>query len=220
MSLRGSGTALFVLIAALLAIGVTGCGEGGKIVAAPGRPAAPPNALASRFAVFARPHTRGDVIPPSVLPRGIAAELHLDLRGARRARLYRDQPVFVASSPKLTCTFSRRHEVGNCWPTAIVSEGLASAASICGLGGGSRTIVYGLLPDGAETVTVPSPGRGSQTVPVIGNVFIASVSSTPPLPQRLSFSQNGMRIVGPTGIPPDVARNGCGNGIPVPHRNR
>jgi hypothetical protein len=200
-----------LLIAALVA----GCGRGGGGATSTAvRPAGP---LAGRFGVFARARTAADTIPRSLLPRRIAAKLGLDLETARRARLYKGAPVYVASSPRLTCTFSRRNEVGNCWLNPTVMQGSAAAASICGLGGRSdQIVVYGLLPDGAETVTVPSPGRQPTTVPVVGNVFIASVSSKPPLPRRFSFVRDGARFERATGIPPEVALRGCGGGAPDP----
>lgn len=198
-----------LLVAALVA----GCGRGGDDATSTAvRPAGP---LAEKFGVFARARTAADTIPASLLPRPIAARLGLDLGTARRARLYRGTPVYVASSPRLTCTFSRRHEVGNCWLNPIVMRSAAAAASICGLGGeAGKVVVYGLLPNGAETVTVPSPGRRPTTVPVVGNVFVASVSSVPPLPQRFSFVRDGRRLERPTGIPPEVALKGCGGGGP------
>ncbi len=163
--------------------------------------------------MFARARTGADAIPTSLLPPAIAARLGLERETARRARLYKGSPVYVASSSHLTCTFSRRNEVGNCWPNPTVMRGLAAAASICGLGAESgRVVVYGLLPDGVEKVTVPSPGRPATTVPVVGNVFIATVSSRPPLPQRFSFLRGGKRLERPTGIPPEVALRGCGGG--------
>ena len=194
-----------------------GCGRGGVTATSTAARQAVP--LAGHLQVFARPRTREDTIPKTLLPRGIASRLGLDLETARRARLYRGIPVYVASSPRLTCTFSRRNEVGNCWPNPAVLRGLASAASICGLGGESAEIVvYGLLPDGAQAVTVPSPGRRASTVPVVGNVFIATVSSEPPLPQWFSFVRGGRRFDRPTGIPPEVALKGCGGGRSLPRR--
>jgi hypothetical protein len=199
----------------LVAILVAGCGRGGGDTTSTSARRGVP--LAERFSVFARARSQGDTIPNSLLPRRIAVRIGLDPATARRARLYKGSPVYVASSPRLTCTFSRRNEVGNCWLNPTVLRGLAAAASICGLGGRSdQIVVYGLLPDGAERVTVPSPGRRASTVPVLGNVFIATVSSEPPLPQRFSFVRDGRRFDRPTGIPPEVALRGCGGGRPLP----
>jgi hypothetical protein len=199
----------------LVATLAAGCGRGGKPATSTSARQAVP--LAERFGVFARARTPADAIPNSLLPRRIAVELGLDPETARRARLYKGSPVYVASSPRLTCTFSHRNEVGNCWPNQTVLRGLASAASICGLGGKSgQVVVYGLLPDGAERVSVPSPGRRPSTVPVLGNVFIATVSSEPPLPQRFSFVRDGRRVERSTGIPPEVALRGCGGGQASP----
>lgn len=211
---RQRGAPRLVTAGLLVAALVTGCGRGGgDATSTAARQVVP---LAGRFSVFARARTQGDAIPNSLLPRGVALRLGLDLETARRARLYKGSPVYLASSPRLTCTFSRHNEIGNCWPNPTVLQGLASAASICGLGGESEeTVVYGLLPDGAEQVTVPSPGRRASTVPVLGNVFIATVSSEPPLPQWFSFVQDGRRFDRPTGIPPEVALKGCGAGQPL-----
>lgn len=208
-----------VIAGLLVATLLTGCGRGGgDATSTVARQAAP---LAERFSVFARPRTHGDTIPNSLVPPGIAVRLGLNLETARRARLYKGSPVYVASSPRLTCTFSHRNEVGNCWPNPTVLRGLASAASICGLGGESdQVVVYGLLPDGVERVTVPSPGRRPSTVPVLGNVFIATVSSEPPLPQWFSFVRAGRRFDRPTGIPPEVALRGCGGGRPLPRSQK
>lgn len=206
---RWCGAARVATAGLLVTTLVAGCGRGGDAATSTHARRAVP--LAERFSVFARAHTWEDTIPSSLLPRRIAVRLGLDPKTARRARLYRGSPVYVAGSPRLTCTFSHRNEVGNCWPNATVLRGLAAAASICGLGGESgQIVVYGLLPDGAESVTVPSPGRRASTVPVLGNVFIATVSSAPPLPQRFSFVRNGRRFDRPTGIPPEVALRGCG----------
>ncbi len=219
MSLRRRGASVPLLMA-LWAIGLAaGCGQSGDSTAGDGGPGTvpPASSLAAGFSAFGGFHTAADTIPPDLLPAPIARRLHLHRSESRRARLYRGQPVYVLSSPRLTCTFSRRNEVGNCWPTETVREGLATAASICGLGGDAgKTVVYGLLPNEIKKVTVPSPGRGTQTVPVIGNVYIAAVSSTPPLPQHVGFTYQGRRVTIPTGIPPEVARNGCGNGMPPP----
>ncbi len=213
--LRSCGAARLATAGLLVATLVTGCGRGGADATSTAARQGDP--LAERFAVFARARTERDTIPNSLLPRSIAVRLGLDPETARRARLYKGSPVYLASSPRLTCTFSRRNEVGNCWPNPTVLRGLAAAASICGLGNESnQVVVYGLLPDGAERVTVPSPGRPASTVPVIGNVFIATVSSEPPLPQRFSFLRDGRRFNRPTGIPPEVALEGCGGGRPNP----
>jgi hypothetical protein len=215
--LRWCGAPRLVTAGLLVAAIVTGCGRGGgEATSTPARQAVP---LAARFSVFARARTREDTIPRSLLPRDIAVRIGLDPKTARRARLYKGRPVYVASSPRLTCTFSRRYEVGNCWPNPTVLRGLAAAASICGLGGDpDQIVVYGLLPDGAEEVSVPSSDGRVSTVSVIGNVFIATVSSEPPLPQRFSFVRDGRRFGRPTGIPPAVALRGCGGGGPLPQR--
>jgi hypothetical protein len=218
VKLRQGGAPCLVTGLLIVAL-VAGCGRGGGD--ATSTAARPPGPLAEHFGVFARARTAADTIPTSLLPRAIAARLGLDLQTARRARLYKRRPVYVASSPRLTCTFSRRNEVGNCWPNPTVRRGLAAAASICGLGGkAGQIVVYGLLPDGAESVTVPSPGRGATTVPVVGNLFIATVSSKPPLPQRFSFVRGGKRLERPTGIPPEVAHRGCAGGEPPPTAER
>jgi hypothetical protein len=210
--MRGSSrgrSARLVTASLLVAILIAGCGRGGGTAASTAARDAGP--LAERFSVFAQARTQEDTIPTSLLPRPIAVRLGLDLEAARRARLYKGTPVYVAGSPQLTCTFSRRNEVGNCWRNPTVLQGRASAASICGLGGASdEVVIYGLLPNGAQRVRVPSPGRRPSTVPVLGNVFIATVSSEPPLPQRFSFVRNGKRFDRPTGIPPEVALRGCG----------
>jgi hypothetical protein len=212
--LRWSGAPRLVTAGLLVATLATGCGRGGETATSTSTRQAVP--LAERFSVFARARTQEDTIPSSLLPRPVAVRLGLDPETARRARLYKGNPVYVASSPRLTCTFSHRNEVGNCWPIPTVRRGLAAAASICGLGGDpDQIVVYGLLPDGAERVTVPSPGRRASTVPVLGNVFIATVSSELPLPQRFSFVWDGRRFDRPTGIPPQVALRGCGGGKPL-----
>src|SRR5215212_895345 len=142
-SLRRCGALPLVTAGLVMASLVTGCGRGGgDATSTSARQAAP---LAERFSVFTQNRTPEDTIPSSLLPRGIAARLGLDPGTARRARLYKGSPVYVASSPQLTCTFSHRNEVGNCWPNPIVLRGLAAAASICGLGGKSgQVVVYGL----------------------------------------------------------------------------
>lgn len=223
MSFRRRGAHLPLLLA-LMAIGLAGgCGQGGDSTVAGGsaRTVPPGGSLAAGFSAFGGFHSAEDTIPPTLLPRRITKRLKFDRDDSRRARLYRGQPVFVLSSDRLTCTFSHRNEVSNCWPTETVRRGLATGASICGLGGDAgRTVVYGLLPDGVKKVTVPGSGESTQRVPVVGNVYIAAVSSTPPLPQRVHFTYDGTPVEIPTGIPPEVARNGCGNGMAPPRRPR
>ena len=221
MSSRRRGAPVLLVVSLLTATLAAGCGGGSDLAASNDaqRAAPPTTSVAAHFSLFKRARTGADEIPVELLPRSVATKLGLDLDTSRLARHYKGQPVFVVTSRELTCTFSNRNEVGNCWPTWTAERGLASAASICGLGGGpDKVVIFGLLPDGVDTVTVLRPGGQDVGVPVVGNVFIATVGSKPPLPQHFAFVAGGKQMVHPTGIPPDVARHGCGGGLPVPQR--
>jgi len=170
----------------------------------------PSRALDQEFALFRRPRTAVDVVPKSILPPSVARQIGLDLRTSRLARRYDGNPVYVVRSDRLICTYSRSNEVGNCWPTRTVAQGLASATSICGLGTKPGKIAtYGLVPDGVTSVTVRRRDGSDTTVGVRDNMYVAPGSVHPPLPLHIILHQGGRRIVRPTGIPPDVARRGC-----------
>lgn len=170
----------------------------------------PPHAIEQELALFRRPRTTIDIVPESLLPPSLAGKIGLDLSTSRMARRYARNPVYVVGSKSLVCTYSRSYEVGNCWPTSTVLHGLASATSICGLGTKPGQIVtYGIAPDGVTRVTVPRRGS-SKTVPVLHNIYFVPGSVRPPLPLHLILHQAGRTVVRPTGIPPDVAKRGCG----------
>lgn len=163
--------------------------------------------------MFRGPRVAADEVPPSLLPRKIADQVGLDLMASRLARRYEGNAVYLVPSPDLVCTYSRSNEVGNCWPIPTVESGLATATSICGLGGDAGEVVtYGVVPDGVGKVTILREKEPDRTVRVIGNVYVGATSARPPLPLRLTFVEDGKRVVRPTGIPPDIARKGCGSG--------
>jgi hypothetical protein len=170
----------------------------------------PIRALEPTFRVFRRSQQRADVIPSTLVPRSVAKAVGLGPETTRRARSYRRKSIYAALSSQLACTYSAYHPVGNCWPIATVQHGLAFASSICGLGTRKdESVIYGIVPDAVQSVRIPRNSRRDQTVPVIGNVFVASISSEPPLPRRLFLLESDKRIARPTGIPADVARRGC-----------
>lgn len=124
--------------------------------------------------------------------------------------------MYVISSSRLICTYSRRNELGNCWPTTTVLKSMASATSICGLGTDPDEILtYGILPDGVSEVVVIREDGPDSAIPVRRNVYAAPSSSAPPLPVWVSFVQDGRRVLRPTGVPPDVARKGCTRAPPT-----
>jgi len=198
---------------------LAGCGDdGGSPVPVASKAAMPPaSVLARDLALFRRPRTAADAVPESLLPDDGAKALGLSLDTSRRAREYEGQAIYVVASSKLTCTYSRQNEVGNCWPTTTVTRSLASASSLCGLGTDPGEIVtYGILPDGVREVTVLRDKEPDRAVPVIGNVYVAATSSRPPLPLRIAFVKDGRRVTRPTGIPRDLARDGCPKGSRPP----
>lgn len=217
MVLRKHGASgLSIALAALSVALAFGCGGGedGSSRDVLARGSVPPaSPLQERFAVFRGPRVAADEVPPSLLPRKIADQVGLDLSASRLARRYQGNAVYLVSSADLVCTYSRSNEVGNCWPIPTVESGLATATSICGLGAGADEIVtYGIVPDGVMEVTIPREQEPDRTVAVAGNVYVAATSARPPLPLRLTFVEDGRRVVRPTGIPPDLARKGCGSG--------
>jgi hypothetical protein len=209
------GIAVLVILSACL---LAGCGSSGKSSGPATRPQDPAlHTLKAGFAVFRRPQSAADIPPPQLLPREIARSLHLDLSTARLARRYHGSAIYVVLSPTLACTYSTYHPVGNCWPIATTRGGLAFASSICGLGTRSDEIVlYGLVPDAVRRVMVPGGSGRDRTVAVVDNLFVASSSSRPPLPQHLLLLTERGRLRRPTGIPAGVARRGCTPGPSVP----
>lgn len=201
--------ALFACVAAL-----AGCGGSGSDAnrTDTGGSTVPSTHPLPDFAVFRRPQSESDSIPAAVLPRATAKTMRFDLGTSRLARSYRGQNVYLVASPEFVCTYSRYNPVGSCWPTATTEGGLATAASICGLGTKPREIVlFGVVPDRVKAVKVLRHGGRGPAVPVIGNVFIASASSKPPLPTKLSFVEGDGSTVHPSGIPANVAKRGCLN---------
>ncbi len=217
MGLRGRGALVSVLACMALGLtGLAGCGDDGSAesAAATRSTASPVHALVPTFAVFRRARTLGDEIPMEVLPRQIAASLGLDMTTSRFARTYEKQLIYLVASTELVCTYSSYNPVSNCWPLATVKQGRAMAASICGLGTrAGETVIYGIVPDGAKSVTILRRG-GDERFRVAGNMFVAPTSSAPPLPTHLAFRLGGRKVVRSTAIPPDVARRGCRNDPP------
>lgn len=212
MRSRGHAALLAAWLCIVLAWVGAGCGsqEETKPSAAPHASVSPIGSLRSTLQVFQGEQTSADVIPKNLVSRSIAKQVGLDLRTSRRARTYKGRPIFVVLSDELACTYSTYHPVGNCWPIDTVKQGLAFATSLCGLGTAKgETVLYGIVPDSVERVMVPRENVPDRTVPVVGNVFVASTSSAPPLPRHLALFENGNRIVRPSGIPADVAREGC-----------
>lgn len=206
---------LAVVLATAIAALVAGCANGKADSTVDGNAVAPGGVLERDFAIFRRSRSEADEIPKSLLPSDIADSVGLDLKTSRLARRYKGDAVYVVTSPRFTCTYSRSYEVGNCWPTSTVVQGLATATSICGLGtDGDEIVTYGIVPDGVREVTILRDKEPDRTVQVVGNVYVAATSSTPPLPRRLEFEEDGKRVVRSTGIPPALARQGCPAGKP------
>lgn len=217
-SWRHGVLAHFTALAAVILTLAAGCGGGTDKTpsSTAGRNAVPPNpTLEQDFAVFDGARTGADVIPPTLLPRTIARGVGLDMETSRRARKFGGRAIYIVTSPRLVCLYSRNYEVGNCWPIPTVEGGRATATAICGLGAkGDEVITYGIVPDGVNRVTILRSNEPDRTVPVIGNVYVASTGSTPPLPLHLAFVKGVKRLVRPTGIPPSIARKGCSK-VPV-----
>ncbi|HVY96467.1 MAG TPA: hypothetical protein VHA54_05865 [Solirubrobacterales bacterium] len=171
--------------------------------------------LAPRFAVFRGPRTDVDGLPPGMLPPPVVASLGLDLSASRYTRQVDGSPAFLVPSAEFVCLYTDNEAIGSCWQPQIVRNGQAVATGICGPGLDSEHIVsFGLVPDGVSEVTVLRTNVPSVTVPVEGNVFVARTSSSPPLPLKVSWIEDGKRVVRSSGIPPKVARRGCGGGRP------
>lgn len=117
----------------------------------------------------------------------------------------------------MVCMFTGNEAVGSCWGVRSVGEGIATATAMCGPGLPKGMVAtHGIVKDGVEKVTILRSNVPDQTVPVEGNVYIAMTSSEPPLPTRLSWVEDGERVIAKTGIPPKLARQGCD--LPPPKR--
>ena len=194
MVCRGRGGRVLVIVLATVssALATAACGSGEDSAQPPAAPRAAPPAtiLEHDFAVFRRPRTPADVIPERVLPRYVVAELGLERSTSRLARRSEGKPVYVVTSPRLTCIYSLAPAIGNCWPTTTVAAGMATATSLCGLGTDAGEIVtYGIVPDGVDAVTVLRNDEPDRTARVVGNVYIGTTTSTPPLPVSLTSSK-------------------------------
>ena len=219
MRSRRLGALLFAPVMAASFALSTGCGEEGDSTISNGsstssiatQGTAPSvSTLAQSFGVLRRIRTKSDVIPSDLVPRDIARQVGLDLSTSRLARKYRGHAIYVVGAPRLICLYSGYNPVGNCWPNSVVEEGLATYTAICGLGAESDEVVTsGIVPDGIEKVTILRRKEPDRTVPVLANVYVAVTSSIPPLPTHLSFVLDGRRTVRSTGIPSEVARQGC-----------
>lgn len=203
-----------VSLLVVTAIGpLSGCGnaasEAGRGGGAQSSALPATSALAS-FSLFRRPRGKIDAIPESLLsPHDIQA-MGFKPGTSHFARTYHGKRIYVIASPELVCTYSRYNPVGTCWTIPTVSQGDAVASSICGLGTAPREIViFGIVPDDVRAVTILRQDGIDPTVGVSNNFFVAPVSSTPPLPLRLSFMRDGSRELRSTGIPPRVAQRGC-----------
>ncbi len=204
-----------LLCTALLVVLVSGCGDNG---AAPGRSTTAPEHSASQalhrlkedLAVFRGAREPADRLPSDLAPPGLLSDFGLEPSSSRFARMLDRDRIYLATGARITCMLSDNHSLGGCWPVRTVAQGLATTTEICPPpDGGDEIVTVGIAPDGVRRVTIHRSNEPDRVVTVVGNVFVAATGSKPPLPERLSWRQDGQRVVHPTGIPSDIAREGC-----------
>lgn len=167
--------------------------------------------LGPQFGVFRGSRGARDELPGGMILAPVAAGLGLDLAASRYSRDFDGRPAYLVPGRDFVCLYSFNEAVGSCWKPAIIRRGLAIASALCGPGLDSGHVAtFGLVPDGVSEVTIVRTNVPSVTVPVEGNVFVGLSSSETPLPMQVAWEERGRRVVRSSGIPPAVAREGCG----------
>lgn len=173
-------------------------------------------AIASHFAVLARPAT-GQDLPPLDLRSARAVSELIPGSGAnpllaRRAIVRSDgDEFFVMPGKSSICMVDDEFTQHFCAPASYASSGAADAIDVCDTRLPPSTIdIAGFMPNGASRVSFVLADGATMPVVVQNNAYDVRVNRHSPLPVSIRFLLNGQARQVSANVPSDAGSTPCG----------
>jgi len=213
--LVGAGTAALAASGALdVDVATTTTDTAANTSAGPAPPAVAtlPADLTKSIGVLARPRTPQDALPPQAHERITShAELGENVESARHALTTSSgEQYFVVPANGSACLYDQNGG-GACLPNADAESGRLVGVDLCAphLAAGSVR-VYGLVPDGVESVALSVAGGRAYSTAVSNNVYAATFEArSGSLPTVVSWQAGDGAHSERVPLPPDASA-GCG----------